>query len=100
MEVSIKYGSQAMPINIKEQNLAGILSVQFPGVPKPEEAIAKALNNPINRKTLEEIAREKRPKKIVIVVTDISRPVPHSIIIPPILQNSRKQTFKKVKFIS
>lgn len=89
MEILINYGSHTFPINIETQNLAGILSLNFPGTSDPLAEIQRAMNKPYKSDTLLEIARKKKPKKTVIVVTDVSRPVPHALIIPEIIRELR-----------
>ena len=52
-------------------------------LPNPEKAIYQALVDPIESPPLRLLARGK--KSACIVISDITRPVPHRIILPPIL---------------
>ena len=54
-------------------------------VPDPTAAIADALDQPIGAPALSQIAREKVGGRVVIVISDITRPVPNRVILPPIL---------------
>ncbi len=48
-------------------------------------AVADALARPIDSPPLSEIARAKGGGQVVIVISDITRPVPNRVILPPIL---------------
>ena len=50
----------------------------------PEGSVINALKNPLGAKPLAEIARTR--KNACIVVSDITRPVPNRIILPPIIK--------------
>jgi len=84
MLVKMSYGKHGLNVDIPEKNLAGILRMKKPKVlEKPIQAVKSALKNPISSKPLEFIARGK--KDACIVISDITRPVPNKIILPPIL---------------
>ena len=53
-------------------------------LPDPSGAVAEALLNPIESPPLTELAKGK--KNACIVISDITRPVPNKIILPPMLQ--------------
>lgn len=53
-------------------------------LPDPRAAVARALTSPIGTPPLAEIARDR--KNACIVISDITRPVPNAVILPPILQ--------------
>jgi nickel-dependent lactate racemase len=53
-------------------------------IANPEEAVAEGLGNPIGCKPLFEVARGK--KTACVVVSDITRPVPNKVILPPLLR--------------
>lgn len=49
-------------------------------------AVREALGRPIGAAPLGEIAKAKVDGKVVIVISDITRPVPNRVILPPILE--------------
>jgi nickel-dependent lactate racemase len=53
-------------------------------LPYPEDAVLEALSNPIQSPPLKDLARGK--KNACIVISDITRPVPNKIILPPLLE--------------
>ena len=86
MKVKLKYGFEGLEIEIPETpNFKGVIYPEEPDVIKnPEEKIYEALENPIKSKPLKDIAKNK--KNAIILISDITRPVPNSIILPPILK--------------
>jgi nickel-dependent lactate racemase len=53
-----------------------------PGVPDPSAEIERSLNNPIGGRKLEAFAGAKTA---AVVVSDLTRPVPNKVILPPII---------------
>ena len=53
-------------------------------LPDPEGAVYAALAGPIESPPLQELARDK--KNACVVISDITRPVPNKIILPPLLE--------------
>ena len=51
----------------------------------PGESIRRALENPIGSPGLSELLRKKKPRNAVITISDITRPVPNTVILPEIL---------------
>ena len=90
MRVRIDYGIKGLDIDISDGNLAGILHQRkMTPLRDPEEAVEKALKEPTGSQPLGEIASGKGT--ICIVVSDITRPVPNKILLPPILRCIEEQ---------
>lgn len=86
MEVVFHYGRQTLPIQIKEQNLAGVVWPELPAVHNSREEIRKSLSNPIGGPRLKEIIAKKRPDTIAVLVTDVSRPIPYQELLEEVVQ--------------
>ncbi len=86
MKVKLKYGKEGISINLPEtKNFQGVIFPDEPPVIKDvENEILKSLKNPIDSKPLYNIAKGK--KSAIILISDITRPVPNHIILPPILK--------------
>ena len=56
-------------------------------------AVQKALDQPIESPPLKEIAQKK--KNVCIVISDITRPVPNKIILPPLLATLEESGIKR-----
>lgn len=85
MRVGMKYGRNLLEVEIPERNLAGILTLQK-SVPieDPEHAVWDAIQSPIHSAPLATLAKNRT--SACVVISDITRPVPNKLILPPILQ--------------
>jgi nickel-dependent lactate racemase len=85
MNVALKYGTAGLRLALPETpGFQGVLAPTEPGVvPAPGNAVAKALAEPIGGRPLAELARGR--KSACIVVSDVTRPVPNPVLLPPIL---------------
>nr|WP_028307475.1 nickel-dependent lactate racemase [Desulfitibacter alkalitolerans] len=59
----------------------------YEGASNQEEEVVKALESPIGSKTIEEF---KGVNKVAIAISDLTRPVPNKVIIPPIVEKLEK----------
>lgn len=85
MELKLAYGKTGLPVRIPDSNVGGIVHmIQAHPVENPQDAIAQALQTPIASRPLREIAQGR--SSAVIVISDITRPVPNRLLLPPILQ--------------
>ncbi len=85
MQVGMKYGRGLLEVEIPEKNLAGVLTLQK-SVPiaDPEQAVWDALQSPIHSTPLSALSKNRA--SACVVISDITRPVPNKLILPPILQ--------------
>lgn len=84
-KVDLKYQSSYITVDIPDKNLVGVLDAEdLPGVEDPVGEVKRALENPIESLRLKELAKGK--KNVVILASDITRPSPSDIIIPPIIE--------------
>jgi lactate racemase len=56
-----------------------------PAVGQPYDAVLEALAHPIGAAPLAEQVRARQPQRVAITVSDITRPVPNKMILPPLL---------------
>lgn len=85
----LPYGKEKIPISLPQKNLLKIcLLKDKPGVEDNIEEIKEAIKNPIGSKTISQIAQEKHTA--VVICTDITRPTPDKLLIPPILDELNK----------
>lgn len=81
MEYSLGFGKTNVKINIPDKNLIGVLhanEVEI-GLTGADE-VKRAMENPIASKRLKDIV--KPGEKVAIVTSDITRPMPSSIVLP------------------
>lgn len=85
MQVKMRYGTGTLPIEIPDKNVVGVLEISD-SVPLPDEdgAVREAIAQPIASPPLAEIAKGR--DSACIVISDITRPVPNKVILPPMLE--------------
>ncbi len=85
MRIQLRYGRNGLQVNVPDRNLAQVLRYNsVEPLADPRQATAQALKEPIGAPPLAEVARGK--SDAVIVVSDVTRPVPNKEILPPILR--------------
>jgi len=89
MKVSLNYGKEEFNLDIPDNNYSGTLNPKdVASVPDPIHEVKLAMANPIGSKRLKELVKPNN--KIIILVSDITRPSPSSILLPPILEELRE----------
>ena len=84
MKAPIAYGRDRLEIEVPDESLI-LRTADAPTVRDPAAAIQEALNSPTGSDPLAELAREKAGGTACIVVSDITRPVPYTVMLPPLL---------------
>jgi len=82
--VEILYGTTGMVLRVPRHAvvLRGAGAVPLAD---PQRAVAEALDNPIASPPLSVLLERKRPRTVAISVSDITRPVPNAVMLPPLL---------------
>jgi nickel-dependent lactate racemase len=84
MRVRLDYGRTGLEVNIPDAYRTQVLTFKpADPLPDPEHAVLELLERPTGTKPLSELAAAKR--SACILVSDITRPVPNRLILPPIL---------------
>jgi nickel-dependent lactate racemase len=84
VQVRLEYGRDGLVAEVPDANLAGVLRLTpFPPLSEPAEAVRNALQRPIGTATLRQLAADKR--RVCIVICDITRPVPNTLLLPVVL---------------
>lgn len=89
--ISLPYGTGEISAQVEESQLLGIVQSQleeYEAEKSPEELLRQAMENPIGTSRLEELAKGK--KKVVVLCSDHTRPVPSKLILPPMLEAIRR----------
>src|SRR5689334_12643162 len=85
MQVRLDYGKSGLNVELPDANLIGILGLTPASrLADPEPAVEAALRQPIGTLPLSQLARGRRD--VCIVICDITRPVPNTILLPPVLR--------------
>ena len=91
MKTKIPYHKTHIPIEIPDKNFVCSLvahSENFKANGSEQEIIERAMDNPIGSKSLEELVQGKR--RMVIISSDHTRPVPSRVTMPIILRRIRE----------
>jgi len=84
MHVHLRYGRRGLDAELPDKNVAKILGLKpLPKLAEPQVAVLQGLRAPIGTPPLRELARGRRDA--VVVISDLTRPVPNAVILPPIL---------------
>ena len=85
MKIDIAYGKEGLTIEVPDKNLVKILRMtEKPVIANPLEETLRKIESPTGSQPLSELAKGK--KTACIVISDITRPVPNTIIVPPIIK--------------
>ena len=85
MRVEMRYGTGTLPIEIPDKNVAGVLEISESAPLSDEDsAVRQAIAQPIASAPLVEIAKGR--DSACIVISDVTRPVPNKVVLPPILE--------------
>ena len=90
-EVKFPYGKEFLSLNIPEERYAGSLVSQmhhYVAPKSPVELVNDAMANPIGTPKLSVMAEGK--KKVVLIASDHTRPVPSKCIVPQMLAEIRE----------
>ncbi len=89
MKITLSYGKEGLPIEIPDRNLVKVLRMtEKPVIENPEAEVQKKIDAPTGTEALSVMAEGK--KTACIVISDITRPVPNQVILPPVLETLEK----------
>ncbi|SPF34154.1 nickel-dependent lactate racemase LarA [Candidatus Desulfosporosinus infrequens] len=97
MEVNLAYGKNGLKVNLPE-NSKVIEPTHLQPPEDDHEVVLNALRSPIGTKPLREMV--KSSDKVVIVISDITRPTPNHKLIPWILEELPHVPLKNVTIIN
>ena len=84
--LKIPYGKEYFDLELRKENfLQVILPKKQLSPTESVKAMQEAMENPIGSPRLVEIAKQKKPKKVVIIVNDSTRLTPYDIMLPPMM---------------
>ncbi len=84
MQVTLAYGKQGLPVQLPDRNVTVIEPRQVPGLPDEAAALRAAMREPIGTPPLRELVSSR--DRVVVVFSDITRPMPSDRVLPVLLQ--------------
>ncbi len=90
MYVNLPYGKGKLTLDLPSSRVSVLTSrLGKPKLPAPPEALARrAVLMPLDSPPLDQLARGK--KRVTILLSDHTRPVPTKLLLPPILESVRR----------
>lgn len=82
MDVSLPYGESAIAATVPDDAIV-LAPAHVDPLPDPAAAVRRALDAPLGRRPLREMVRPGL--RAAIVVSDVTRPVPNQVLLPPLL---------------
>lgn len=87
---NLPYGKGTLPLTIDDSQVRAVVEAHSDAMPPSADGAAlvrRAMENPIGSKKLSELARGCR--RITVIISDHTRPVPSRVILPPMLEELR-----------
>lgn len=85
MRVTLEYGRVGLDVNLPDANVVKCLGYRSAEpLADPDRAIREALASPISSPPLAGLAKGK--SSACVVISDVTRPVPNALLLPPILE--------------
>jgi len=98
--MKLKYDKEEIYLPIEDKNVIKILNLKkHKVILYPENRLKNLLKNPMGCPSLKELIFQKKAKKILIIVNDITRPTPYKVILPPLLGELHQIGIKKENII-
>ena len=84
MRIHLEYGRTGLEVELPERNVVGCLEYRSKQpLDDPERAVRERLARPTGTPPLADLARGR--ESACVVISDITRPVPNPVLLPPIL---------------
>ncbi len=100
MKIDLAYGKGIKTLDIPDENVAAIIYPDDPsGLDDPAGEVERSLVNPIGSPTLREIVSRHKSPKVVIIVNDVTRPVPYKWILPSLMRQLEGVPPENIDFI-
>jgi nickel-dependent lactate racemase len=97
MKTTLMYGKQGLTIDIPDHSVV-IEPKDIPGLVDEEQSVRAALQSPIGTLALNHLV--KKTDKVVIVISDITRPTPNDKLIPWILKELPHVPLEQITIIN
>ena len=94
LKVRLDYDKTGLEVKIPKKSVGKVFAMKkIPVLKNPGKVIKNSLLKPVGAKSIVKLAGGK--KKVCIVISDKTRPVPNKIILPPLLELLKKAGVKK-----
>jgi lactate racemase len=98
MRVTLEYGRVGLDVTLPDANVVKCLGYRSAApISDPAGAVREALISPIGSPPLADLAQGR--KSACIVISDVTRPVPNAILLPPILETLEASGIPREKIV-
>lgn len=95
MKYELAYGKGSVSFTLPEGvTPTVVVPNDKPGLADPLAAAKAAVAEPMGTPPLARMLRDKAPKSVVVVVNDITRPTPYTVMLPPLLEAFKEAGIK------
>lgn len=92
--MKLGFGHKELELNVESSRvIASLKPNEVPHDLVGEEEVRRSLSNPIGTKPLKDLV--KKGMKVAIITSDITRPLPSKVVLPPILEELASAGIKK-----
>ena len=96
MKTIFKYGKQELSITIPDKNLLGILEPSgLDPIKDLDKEVRTLLEKPTAGPSLSDLIQMIKPRKVAVIVNDLTRSTPTSELLPPVLDTLLGQGISK-----
>jgi len=96
MKLRLAYGKHGLDVELPDHTLV-LLPQHTPLLPDPEGAARRSLEEPLGSPPLRELVRAE--ESVAIVISDITRPVPNRLLLPPVLETLERAGVAKERLV-
>lgn len=85
---TLKFGEETLSFTTSDEVDIEVLhpKEELEGVEDPQEEVKKSLMAPTGSESLKDLILKERPKNVVILVSDLTRPCPSHLLLPPLVE--------------
>ena len=83
--ISLLFGRTGLELTLPASATV-LAGAHAPAIPNPELAIRQALQSPYGTPPLAALLQQRQPRTAAITISDITRPVPNQLLLPPLLE--------------
>jgi nickel-dependent lactate racemase len=98
MKIGLHYGNQEIALELPDDSI--IYKSNYVNVKKSaSELLLESISNPVGGDALDQLVKKRKPGKVVIVVSDITRPIPYSEFLPHLITSLERYGVKSDEII-
>jgi len=98
MDIQFNYGKEDIILKLPDESIV-YTSCFGPAEPDAEGMMLHSISNPYGCRPLNELLKKRRKGKIVIVVSDVTRPIPYKSFLPDLLEYLLNQGIEKDEIV-